>query len=244
MATTGGMALHLANRAGFYELLPGIMQAHPGEYALIHDARLIGCYGSESGAIDEGYRISGTRRPIYVRKITENEAMTGEPGGSTADGCSEIIIDYGPNGYKAMVHAAIELTPEQAAGKQSAGEPLPSPMPLPWQCLMDTGAQRTHVKMPVVERLRIDPVGATDVDLFDGQVIEDAPVYRVHFSFTSPPGSQPFYTCPGQATDVIAGAAPHIPHDVLLGMDILTRCMMEFDGPGKRFTIKMLPRPE
>ena len=80
MTTTGRLSLHLANRAAFCELLPGMMQAHPGEYALIHDARLIGCYGSESGATDAGYRMFGTRSPIYVKKITETEAMIGKPG--------------------------------------------------------------------------------------------------------------------------------------------------------------------
>lgn len=159
------------------------------------------------------------------------------------DGIGGRIIDFGANGFKSLVCAQIELTPQQASEKEAAGDPLPVPLPFPWQCLIDTGAQRTHVKMDVVKRLQMEPIGATGVRDFDGNVLPDAPVYRVNFRFTNPPDEPPA-SGPWYPVDVVAGAAPKIPHDVVLGMDILTRCTMVFDGPAMGFSIKMSSAPQ
>jgi predicted aspartyl protease len=101
-------------------------------------------------------------------------------------------------------------------------------LPMPWQCLIDTGAQRTHVKEKVVNRLGILAVGGVMTRDFDGNQIL-AHVYRVHLSFGGP----------GKDIDVVAGGSPRVPHDVLIGADLLMHCILEWNGPEGTFTIRM-----
>lgn len=86
--------------------------------------------------------------------------------------------------------------------------------------LIDTGAQRTHVKEKVVNRLGILSVGDVLTRDFDGNEIP-TPVYRVHISFGGP----------GKDIDVVAGGARGVPHDVLIGADLLMHCILEWNGP-------------
>jgi hypothetical protein len=76
------------------------------------------------------------------------------------------------------------------------------------------------VKEKVVNRLGILSVGDVLTRDFDGNEIP-TPVYRVHISFGGP----------GKDIDVVAGGARGVPHDVLIGADLLMHCILEWNGP-------------
>ena len=155
------------------------------------------------------------------------------------DGFGGDIANFEQYGFKALTHVQVELTPKQLAAKTAAGDRLPAPSPFPWQCLIDTGAQRTHVKRDVVDRLGIRPVAEERVRDFDGRVVMGR-VYQVSLNFTSAPGEE-VRVGSARTVEVIAGAAERIPHAVVLGMQTLMLCIVNIDGPAGQFTIQMLP---
>lgn len=114
---------------------------------------------------------------------------------------------------------------------------MPQPWPWPHQALIDTGSQDTHVKKAIVEHLGLEPV--SDVEVLarrqDNRVTSGLP-YRLHISFGDGPGRD---------VTVVAGATQDIPHDVIIGSDLLIHCILGWNGPEGKFTISMslqLPR--
>jgi len=134
--------------------------------------------------------------------------------------------------YKALMEITIGLTSAEADGRLAAGEQLPRPWPRPHQALIDTGSQHTHVKKDIVDHLGLDPVSDVKVPSRrpDGGVTFGL-LYRVRISFGGGPGRD---------VKVVAGAAPGVPHDVLIGTTLLTHCTLSWNGPEGTFTISML----
>jgi predicted aspartyl protease len=133
--------------------------------------------------------------------------------------------------YKALMEVTIGLTVLQAESRRAAGEPLPKPWPRPHQALIDTGAQHTHIKKDIVERLGLEPISYVEVPSRDpnGRITFGI-FYQLHISFGSGPGRD---------TTVVAGAALGVPHDVLIGTTLLKHCVLYWNGPAAKFTIRM-----
>jgi len=155
------------------------------------------------------------------------------------DECNGDIVPYDlPSGgrvYKALIEVTIGLTSAQADERGATGAQIPSLWPWPHQALIDTGSQDTHVKKAIVEHLGLEPV--TDVEVLarrqDNRVTAGLP-YHLHMSFGD-----------GQGRDVtvVAGATEDIPHDVIIGSDLLIYCILSWNGPEGKFTISMPLQP-
>jgi len=59
--------------ATFAAALPGLLEGHRGEYALVHGDRVLGTFPSESDALLEGYRRLWESRPFLVKRIVPRE---------------------------------------------------------------------------------------------------------------------------------------------------------------------------
>jgi hypothetical protein len=134
--------------------------------------------------------------------------------------------------YKALVEVTISLTSAQKSERMTAGEQLPKPWPWPHQALIDTGSQHTHVKKAIVDCLGLDPVSEDEIlsRRLNGAVASGR-LYRIRLSFGD--GS-------GKDVTVVAGAAESIPHDMIIGSDLLIDCILGWNGPEGTFGISML----
>lgn len=133
--------------------------------------------------------------------------------------------------YKALVEVTIDLTSAQKSERMTAGEQLPKPWPWPHQALIDTGSQHTHVKKAIVDCLGLDPVSEDEIlSRRLNEVVASGRLYRIHLSFGD--GS-------GKDVTVVAGAAESIPHDMIIGSDLLIECILGWNGPEGTFAISM-----
>ena len=105
---------------------------------------------------------------------------------------------------------------------------------LPVRALIDTGAGLTMIERSFVERLSLSPTGYVDVHTAStGQHPIHSPVYTIQLSIA------------GMANGVIAADLPVVSADdlgglevqILLGRNLLDRCLFFLNGPERRFTL-------
>jgi predicted aspartyl protease len=147
------------------------------------------------------------------------------------EGGGDIIPFELPSGraYKALMMVIIGLTADQEETRRVSGSRLPRPLP-PYQALIDTGSQQTYVKRDIIELLGLEPVSDLEIETRrqSGQIAAGR-LYDVNISFGGA----------GKSISVVSPVPAGIPHDVLIGTTLLTYCLLSWDGPAGKFSIRI-----
>lgn len=113
-------------------------------------------------------------------------------------------------------------------------------LPLVVNALVDTGASRSQVDLQKLSELNLVPTGEGDVyTASTGDSPESLDLFLVNLSFA---GDQPGLLARNLSvfgSDRLTG----LKVDMLLGKDVLDRCLLVYDGAGRRFTLAYNPPP-
>jgi predicted aspartyl protease len=146
-----------------------------------------------------------------------------------------LTLEADPRG-RAIIEVFLTASVPRVAAMEALGERPPSPISV--RALVDTGASRTNVQKSVLEQLGLEPIGEESV-----HTASTAGSPRAMSAYTS----QLFLAGvpAGQiATDLRVVEAEDLSAlgvEMLLGVDILNRCLLFFNGPEGRFTIAFSP---
>lgn len=109
------------------------------------------------------------------------------------------------------------------------------------QALVDTGASRSHVSMTVLESLAIDPADRIDVyTASTGKRPESKELYPVDLYLGGDHPGQLAQDLRVIGSDKLDGLRV----DMLLGRDVLDRCLLIYDGINRRFSLAYNPPVE
>lgn len=127
-------------------------------------------------------------------------------------------------------YVAIGTTPAETFRK--AGLPVPGPIAV--KALVDTGALRSHVDLSILSSLGLEMAGEIEVfTASTGMVPEKMGSYIIDLYFA---GDRP--GCLAKDLEVIGSdKLAGLRVDMLLGRDILDRCLLVYDGLHHRFTL-------
>jgi hypothetical protein len=143
-----------------------------------------------------------------------------------------LSFEVGPVSDKPLVDLYVMMGATDRESRREDGLPVPGALLV--TALVDSGADRSHVDLDVLERLGLSSVG--DVELFTastGGVSITMSLYAVDLSFAGDnPG--PFV----EDLKVIGSIfLDGLKVQMLLGRDILDNCLLVYDGPHRRFTL-------
>jgi len=128
----------------------------------------------------------------------------------------------------------VMVSAARQAAMQKANVPIPTPQPL--RGLVDTGASHTCMDPSVFQALGLQPTGSISMHTpSTAGVPLSANTYDVGILIPSAPGSLPFLRPNMQvsATDLLASQGFH----ALIGRDILSECLMSYNGSMQMLTI-------
>jgi hypothetical protein len=137
----------------------------------------------------------------------------------------------------ALIEVSIGLIRADAQAQRTAGKPVPNPAS--FQALLDPGAEVICVDPSALARLiptGIQPLRFvfTNMPAASGHGL--GAEYSVSLTVLHPSGNaRAHLTLPNQP--VIEQPLAALGYQVLLGRDLLQRCLLFLDGPGKQFTI-------
>jgi hypothetical protein len=110
---------------------------------------------------------------------------------------------------------------------------LPTPASVVATGVIDTGSNITGVSAAILQQFSLTPVAPSQTSGIGGAV----PVQLFHVSLSICDAAQlhlPWFT---DADLEVMELTPNTPVNVLIGMDVLLRCRMLLDGPGRQFTL-------
>lgn len=99
----------------------------------------------------------------------------------------------------------------------------PLPLPVRGSALIDTGTQMSLISGRIAQALGLEPTRTTPLRTATGRTT--AFCYAVAFSFVSNG------VIIGKPQDLTVARADTLEEDMLLGLDILRRCKIEWNGP-------------
>lgn len=143
------------------------------------------------------------------------------------------IISRPLNHGRAEVDVELNVPHAVSQKLQAAGLPVP-----PFQqavALIDSGASSTCVHAPLAQALQLTAVGARQVRTpTTGPSPVTAPTYNLDLTVLRPGGNH--LVVP--VLEMIEAQFINMGHLVLIGTDVLARCVFTYDGPGNRFRLR------
>lgn len=137
-----------------------------------------------------------------------------------------ITLDVGAPA-KPIVRLAIAPNDPQAREREAAGLPLILPEII--HAMIDTGAGLTLIDRSLVDTLELVPTDVTEVIGATGDPVE-CPLYDVRLEFVQPERR----LIAGSVRVAAANLAP-LKVDALFGRDLLSRCVLVYNGPQGQF---------
>jgi hypothetical protein len=122
----------------------------------------------------------------------------------------------------------------RAVALEAAGESSPQPVEI--RALVDTGAGRSFVQASILERLGLDPLGMESISYHSpttGATPRTARLYALQLFFAGVSGGLLSADLEVAEIDDLSGLGV----DMLLGRDMLDRCLLIYSGHEGRFTI-------
>lgn len=131
-----------------------------------------------------------------------------------------------------MLVAFILVSQGRSKALIDAGAKLPEPVQI--RALVDTGASCTCLDPEVLATLGLTPTGTTSV-VTAGGVPEERDVYDVALAIPSGKGEQVFFehTMAVVAAPLLKSQGFH----ALIGRDVLSRCILNYNGSTKTYTL-------
>ena len=131
---------------------------------------------------------------------------------------------------EAVIDVAVGLISPQERVLEQAGLPLTLPILL--KAMIDSGTARTLIDLSVVAELGLLPTGEARITTPSSGVQEfRAPTYEVKLQLMGPP-----HVLISPALTVISVDLSRFGLQVLLGRDVLARCLFYYNGPSDQFT--------
>jgi len=133
-----------------------------------------------------------------------------------------------------IINLAVSVSAARRAALQAANAPIPPIQPV--RRLVDTGASHTCIDPSVFQALQLQPTGSVPMHTpSTGGVPMAADTYDVGIIIASTPTSAPFQKPNMQvsAADLLASQGFH----VLVGRDILSHCVMTYNGSMQLLTV-------
>ncbi|SIO65518.1 Aspartyl protease [Singulisphaera sp. GP187] len=113
---------------------------------------------------------------------------------------------------------------------RAAGEPIPLPILVP--AMLDTGAGTSLLARRIAEKLGLDPGGERIVIGVGSEGTETGVVYRIRLAFPAVPPMLLASTVCVVAVEDLA----KFDVGMILGRDLLSRCVLLYNGPDGRCT--------
>jgi hypothetical protein len=134
----------------------------------------------------------------------------------------------------AILAVRIGITGPEQQLLRAANHPIPQPVET--TALLDTGAEVTCVDPAVFARLSLPFLNVTPVNMRAGGGLFGSAQYAGSLVLPHPSGKRrdDFEVEYLSLTEVDLGV---LGYDVLIGRDVLARCVFRFDGPGLAFTL-------
>ncbi len=130
-----------------------------------------------------------------------------------------------------LIDLLVGVSRPRAAALRAAGDPVPSNMAI--RGLIDTGASNTCVDPEVVTQLGITATGQVPmITPSTGDQPVDADLYDVSLVLAHSEISYTFGALP-----VMCSSLRHQGFDVLIGRDVLERCLFVYDGRTQIYTL-------
>jgi hypothetical protein len=131
-----------------------------------------------------------------------------------------------------VVELYASVSRPMATAMESAGEMPPRPVVI--RALVDTGASRSLVQSSIPRSLELDPVGIDYLNTAStGGTPIACPVYSINLFFAGVPNG----TLDSDLRVVEIEDLSGLGVDMLLGRDVLDRCLLVYTGPESRFTL-------
>jgi Aspartyl protease len=132
----------------------------------------------------------------------------------------------------AIIHVAVGPSATQAKLLEQAGRP--PVLPILIQALVDTGARSTYVDFTVASDLGLTPTGESEVNsVTSGPQPALALTYDVQLQLVGP---GPPHLIAATNLRVVALDLREFGVRLLLGRDVLARCLLIYNGPSDQFT--------
>jgi hypothetical protein len=126
----------------------------------------------------------------------------------------------------------IGLDGDSTTQLHAAGQPIPRPVR--GRGLLDTGTNATAVAPWVFRQLGLHATKYTSTQTASGSV--RVAIFEVSLSIAGSGGAvSPMFVCPTLLVTELATPLPDL--DVLVGMDVVSACVVLIDGPARQFTL-------
>ncbi|MBK8267029.1 MAG: retroviral-like aspartic protease [Planctomycetes bacterium] len=198
-----------------------------GKFALVYQDEMGGIFDTYDDALKTGYEKYGLE-PFMVKRIESVEQVQFFYSRSFA--MPHLTIQISPGGP--IVELAIGVSAPHQQALQKAGQPIPPSVRV--RGLVDTGASGTCIDPDVLTKLKLTP---------RGQVLMHTPStagtpqpcdqYDVSIVLMHPKLSLTIYALPVISSAKLASQG----FQVLIGRDVLRRCLFVYDGQTSLFTL-------
>ena len=133
-----------------------------------------------------------------------------------------------------LLNAVISISKERTAALTAANQPIPNPVSI--RALVDTGASTTCIDPSILQALSLTPTGnikmvtpstgktPVDIDQYDVSIMIPAALNQIPFHL---------HTIPVACTDLVSSQGFH----ALIGRDILSHCLLTYNGSMAVFTL-------
>lgn len=130
----------------------------------------------------------------------------------------------------------VEVSKDDAAIFRNVGRPVPGPLKV--VALIDTGAGQSQVDLSKLKTLELAPVARVDVfTASTGEKPVPRQVYTVDLSLAGAKPGPLAVNLRVVGSDSLAG----LKVQMLLGRDVLDRCLLAYDGPNRRCSLAYDP---
>ena len=124
----------------------------------------------------------------------------------------------------------VELSVPDELAQYLADNELVVPSPVTGIGLIDTGASITAIDRSIIQQLEINPVGVSNVFTPQGSAQQE--LFPVKLSFVGTPIAFNF-------SSVLGSELRNQGIMALIGRDVLSRCVLIFNGPAGHFSLSM-----
>jgi len=138
-------------------------------------------------------------------------------------------VDYAG---KPLIELYVTMGTHQAQDRRAAGLPVPGALAV--AALLDTGASRSVLALSVVAQLGLIAMGETDLfTASTGDVPVALGVFAVDLALAGDRTGPIAVDLEVAGSDALGG----VQVQMLLGRDVLDRCLLAYDGPNRRFAL-------
>lgn len=130
-----------------------------------------------------------------------------------------------------LLDLAVSISKPRQVALQKAGKTIPSPAKM--RGLIDTGASCTCIDPEIIKSLNLAPTGVTSIATpSTGKNAHICNQFDVSIKLVHPSHVYTISVLP-----IIETHLSHLGFDALIGRDVLSRCLLVYNGPNNTYTL-------